>query len=231
LTIFDASATPCRRIRSRSPRPMHRTRTARSCSRPPGSPYAVALPSRPTRRSAWAPAAGCCCVARTEPGSRPLLRVLASQLARDTGTLTFAPGARVELLAQEDDWDPNRTPADVLAAWDLDQIRATGLLLEADLGRPFGQLSVGRRRRVTLARVLLSRPSVLLLDEPTNHLSVTLVDELSDALLSTPAAVVLVTHDRALRHTVHEWPTVTLSPVAQELPRTRWPVRAGTADR
>ena len=148
-------------------------------------------------------------------GKSTLLSVLASQLAPDTGTLTVAPGAQVGLLAQEDDWNPNRTPADVLGAWDLDQIRATGLLLDADLGRPFGRLSVGQRRRVTLARVLLSRPSVLLLDEPTNHLSVTLVDELCDALLSTPAAVVLVTHDRTLCRMVHDWPTVTLLPVAQ----------------
>ena len=148
-------------------------------------------------------------------GKSTLLSVLASQLAPDSGTLTVAPGAHVGLLAQEDDWNPNRTPADVLGAWDLDQIRATGLLRDADLGRPFGQLSVGQRRRVTLACVLLSRPSVLLLDEPTNHLSVTLVDELCDALLSTPAAVVLVTHDRTLCRMVHDWPTVTLSPVAR----------------
>jgi ATPase subunit of ABC transporter with duplicated ATPase domains len=38
---------------------------------------------------------------------------------------------------------------------------------------------------------------VLLLDEPTNHLSVPLVEELGRAILTTPAAVVLVTHDRA----------------------------------
>jgi macrolide transport system ATP-binding/permease protein len=147
-------------------------------------------------------------------GKSTLLSVLASQLAPDTGTLTVAPGAHVGLLAQEDDWDPNRTPADVLGAWDLDQIRATGLLPDADLGRPFGQLSVGQRRRVTLAFVLLSRPSLLLLDEPTNHLSVTLVDALCDAILSMPAAVVLVTHDRTLRRMVHDWPTMTLSPAA-----------------
>ena len=142
-------------------------------------------------------------------GKSTLLSVLARQLAPDAGTLTTAPGITVGLLAQEDDWHPNRTPAEELAAWDLDQIRATGLLRDADLDRPLGQLSVGQRRRVTLARILLSQPSVLLLDEPTNHLSVTLIDDLS-ALLSTPAAVVLVTHDRTLRRMVHDWPTVTL---------------------
>lgn len=143
-------------------------------------------------------------------GKSTLLSVLARQLAPDAGTLTTAPGINVGLLTQEDDWHPNRTPAEELAAWDLDQIHATGLLRDADLDRPLGQLSVGQRRRVTLARILLSQPSVLLLDEPTNHLSVTLIDELSAALLRTPAAVVLVTHDRTLRRMVHDWPTVTL---------------------
>ena len=56
---------------------------------------------------------------------------------------------------------------------------------------------------------------MLLLDEPTNHLSVALVDDLCDALLGTPAAVVLVTHDRTLCRMVDDWPTMTLSPVAR----------------
>ena len=59
---------------------------------------------------------------------------------------------------------------------------------------------------------------MLLLDEPTNHLSVTLVDELCHALLSTPAAVVLVTHDRTLCRMVRDWPTVTLYQRAWAVP-------------
>ena len=58
---------------------------------------------------------------------------------------------------------------------------------------------------------------MLLLNQPCNHLSVTLVDALCDALLSTPAAIVLVTHDRTLRRMVHDWPAVTLAPVARTL--------------
>ncbi|MDO9354907.1 MAG: ATP-binding cassette domain-containing protein, partial [Solirubrobacteraceae bacterium] len=88
----------------------------------------------------------------------------------------------------------------------------TGLLAERDLERPLGVLSVGQRQRVAIAGVLLEQPTVLLLDEPTNHLSDTLVDELGEALLLTPAAVVLVTHDRALRKAAADWPQLELTP-------------------
>jgi macrolide transport system ATP-binding/permease protein len=46
---------------------------------------------------------------------------------------------------------------------------------------------------------------VLLLDEPTNHLSATLVDELTEALGATRAAVVLATHDRQLLRDTSGW--------------------------
>ena len=70
---------------------------------------------------------------------------------------------------------------------------------------------MGQQRRLNLALVLASRPQVLLLDEPTNHLSITLVDELTEALGATEAAVVLSTHDRQLLSDVNEWPQLVLS--------------------
>ena len=143
-------------------------------------------------------------------GKSTLLALLAGHLQPDHGSITRSPHCTVGLLPQEDRLDPRQTPLDALAPADTDAIRATGLLHDADLPRPLGKLSVGQRRRVALARILLDRPSVLLLDEPTNHLSVTLVDQLSHALLETPAAIVLVTHDRALLQQVTAWPTLTL---------------------
>jgi macrolide transport system ATP-binding/permease protein len=46
---------------------------------------------------------------------------------------------------------------------------------------------------------------VLLLDEPTNHLSIALVDELTEGLGATGAAVAPATHDRQLRRDVGSW--------------------------
>ena len=62
-----------------------------------------------------------------------------------------------------------------------------------------GSLSEGQRRRLSLARVLAGEHDLLLLDEPTNHLSLTLVDEVERALGDYRGAVVVVSHDRALR--------------------------------
>ncbi|GIG22796.1 ABC transporter ATPase [Cellulomonas chitinilytica] len=94
---------------------------------------------------------------------------------------------------------------------ELVPVAALGLLTEEDLDRPLRDLSVGQRRRFDLACALLAAPHVLILDEPTNHLSVGLVDELTQALRLTSAAVVVATHDRRMRADLGDWPELTLS--------------------
>jgi macrolide transport system ATP-binding/permease protein len=141
-------------------------------------------------------------------GKSTLLAVLAGDLTPDTGTVSRARPVRVGRLGQESDpWD-RRTAAEVYgkrAVEGAPRLGELGLLDRYDTQRPLGELSVGARRRLDLALVLAGQPHVLLLDEPTNHLSATLVDELTDALAATLAAVVIATHDRQLLRDTASW--------------------------
>jgi len=66
-------------------------------------------------------------------------------------------------------------------------------------------LSGGEKRRVALARLLLSKPDMLLLDEPTNHLDAESVAWLQHHLETFPGCVILVTHDRYFLDQVTKW--------------------------
>lgn len=57
-------------------------------------------------------------------------------------------------------------------------------------------LSGGQKKRVALAKALLSEPDLLILDEPTNHLDADSVQWLQDHLSDYSKAILLVTHDR-----------------------------------
>ena len=70
---------------------------------------------------------------------------------------------------------------------------------------PVTNLSGGERRRVVLARILISKPDLLLLDEPTNHLDADSVAWLERTLQDYAGTVVAITHDRYFLDNVAGW--------------------------
>ena len=96
---------------------------------------------------------------------------------------------------------------DAADGWDIDsKIEMAMEALRCPPGDwPVDKLSGGEKRRVALARLLLSKPDLLLLDEPTNHLDAESVAWLEHHLQNYPGAVVLVTHDRYFLDNVTGW--------------------------
>ncbi len=148
-------------------------------------------------------------VGRNGSGKSTLLRVMAGVEPPDKGRVTRANDLRVGLLSQVDVEDPSATVGEVVLGnkekheW----AREPGIREVFDglfgghsdefFDRKFSALSGGERRRVGLAKLLISNVDLLLLDEPTNHLDVEGVAWLSRYLNQRKElAVAVITHDR-----------------------------------
>jgi len=148
-------------------------------------------------------------VGRNGSGKSTLLRVMASIEPPDSGRVTRTNDIRVGLLSQVDVADPSATVGEVVLGdkekheWAREPaIREVfdGLFgghSDEFFDRKFSALSGGERRRVGLAKLLISNVDLLLLDEPTNHLDVEGVAWLSRYLNQRKElAVAVITHDR-----------------------------------
>ena len=153
---------------------------------------------------------------RNGSGKTTLMRILCGDIVPDRGEVVVAPEASVAFLPQDVPQDLVGSIREVVAAgvrrdelhdehkaaWkgahQIDKILARMNLNEND---SFEQLSSGMKRRVLLARALVSEPDLLLLDEPTNHLDIEAVTWLEDFLSRWNTTLMFVTHDRMfLRH-------------------------------
>ena len=87
---------------------------------------------------------------------------------------------------------------DAVGGWDYED-RMKQVLTQlniTDFNQSVRELSGGQRKRLALAKAIISNPDFLILDEPTNHLDVEMIEWLEDYLKRSRMTLLMVTHDR-----------------------------------
>jgi ABC transport system ATP-binding/permease protein len=145
-------------------------------------------------------------------GKSTLMKVLAGEIEVDKGHIRRAKDLQVTRLAQEVPEGLDEKVRDFIGA-DLHFSEEDIWQKEKAVGSVLKQmklngddrvktLSSGMKRRVLLAKTIVSKPDVLLLDEPTNHLDIESILWLEGFLKNYTGTVVFVTHDRVFLQTL-----------------------------
>jgi ATP-binding cassette subfamily F protein uup len=109
--------------------------------------------------------------------------------------LTHAGGASREALREVEALERE---IEAGGGWSVNaQVESIMSQLGLPVKKRMNELSGGWRRRVALARSLVSNPELLLLDEPTNHLDISTIEWLENEIRRYNGAVLFVTHDRS----------------------------------
>jgi len=138
-----------------------------------------------------------CLIGRNGTGKSTLLRLLHGEIPPDSGTITKTTGLRTALLSQEVPLDLAGTVYDVISSGHSHQkVQTVISRMSLDETAECSTLSAGLKRRVLLARALVSEPDILMLDEPTNHLDIDAIIWMEQFLLRSGKTIIFVTHDR-----------------------------------
>jgi ATP-binding cassette subfamily F protein 3 len=144
-------------------------------------------------------------------GKTTLLRTIAGELPPLDGAITFGAGTQLGYLAQlRAAAFPGESVLDVMleatrvTAGEARSYLARFLFRGDDVLKEVRLLSGGERSRLELALLGVMPSNLYLLDEPTNHLDIVAREAIEAFLLTTPATMLVVSHDRRFLETVCE---------------------------
>jgi macrolide transport system ATP-binding/permease protein len=137
-------------------------------------------------------------------GKTTLLKLIMGLETPDTGEIRVVPSARIGYLPQEPETlDLHKTVIETYRYGQvgyegefIGRLLGYGLFRLEDMHKQVGQLSIGQRRKLEIARLMAEGPNVLLLDEPTNYISLDVLEAFESAVLAFPGPVMAISHDR-----------------------------------
>lgn len=151
-----------------------------------------------------------CLIGRNGTGKTTLMRLINGDIEPDDGVVARQQGTTTAMLTQEVPSGFSGNVFEVVMDGFEDNLseefkdqhqRQTETIItrmNLDPEEMFETLSTGMKRRVLMARALVSEPDILLLDEPTNHLDIDAITGLEDFLFKLKTTILFVTHDRML---------------------------------